>query len=905
MRRTRHTVEVPSNAERLQGMVVSHQDKFGFIKCQATETRYFFHVNDSDGRTSVGCTVSFIVAKDLTTGKDVAFDVQMIAPPTPRGGGLLTPRSVGSLTPRDNLTPRGGLTPLRDHSPLPTYLPFGLPLQQQQAVEVAAAAQAAAATALTRSPGPPLSPLAAAAAALSPRAPSAAPVTFSSARPAAPGPAPPSAASTAPPIPTTISFSLAIPQPLAAGRQLQYGGQQQQQQQQGRRPNPVVTSSAAANGLGAANDAPAAPRAPPPPSVPSTPLATAASGPTSEEELLPGRVRGTVVAKGRGNRRSLHGDDGLLAYVDSDGREQTAAYGNRRLEGGVQLQEGDTVDFQVAINVTTRARRALSIRLLARAGGQSPALSQRQHQHDDPTRGRQLGRVTLLKKEFGFIRQMERPGDMFFHFSQLDGIAVDEVKVGDDVEYCVKRDREGKLSAVQVRRAQPGAVVFDVVSDEVIRGVVLEKPIPSKQYLQSSGVVEYRVGGPEGPPVRLSFASSEVAGGQALKPGDHVTFRVATNLQAAKAAAQASVPAANIFAGKRAVQVAVVRPPGIVATVNRERQFGFITYSDPGTVPTPVPDKKKAGDGPNAAAADVPVAAPATGSAGSKAASEDGGAEAAMSAKGSGEAGGDAPPGLQQPPEKQRIFFHFNEVAGNVALKPDDEVLFVLHTNLKNGEINACRVKRTKEAPEPVERPLKPKKEAAPPVSTVNPNKLRLTGNLQKNTAYAKPRIAKGPDGTAGFTRRRTPPVELPPVPGFSWERRSDVEAKAADEEATARAAGEEAAATSSATPSATPAPAGQQQRQHQGGRGGRGGRSSRSKIESTALQQVQQEPLTIPTPFVSMPDVLAAAFAGAAPTAPAPKMTRVLSAGAPAFIPRSASLASIASVASLKEQAV
>ena len=81
---------------------------------------------------------------------------------------------------------------------------------------------------------------------------------------------------------------------------------------------------------------------------------------------------------------------------------------------------------------------------------------------------------------------MDRPGDMFFHFSQLDSIPPEEIKVGagpklpvscpclgcqavqrwhcqhhrrawlqvgDDVEYSVKRDREGKLSAVQVRPA--------------------------------------------------------------------------------------------------------------------------------------------------------------------------------------------------------------------------------------------------------------------------------------------------------------------------------------------------------------------------------------------------------------------------------------------------------------------
>lgn len=33
-------------------------------------------------------------------------------------------------------------------------------------------------------------------------------------------------------------------------------------------------------------------------------------------------------------------------------------------------------------------------------------------------------------------------------------------------------------------------------------------------------------------------------------------------------------------------------------------------------------------------------------------------------------------------------------------LKPGDEVVFVLHSNLKTGELNAQRVRRTKEGPE-------------------------------------------------------------------------------------------------------------------------------------------------------------------------------------------------------------
>ncbi len=49
---------------------------------------------------------------------------------------------------------------------------------------------------------------------------------------------------------------------------------------------------------------------------------------------------------------------------------------------------------------------------------------------------------------------------MFFHFSQLEGWSAEDVKVGDDVEYTIRRDRNdpNKLSAVQASLdVEPGA----------------------------------------------------------------------------------------------------------------------------------------------------------------------------------------------------------------------------------------------------------------------------------------------------------------------------------------------------------------------------------------------------------------------------------------------------------------
>ncbi len=41
---------------------------------------------------------------------------------------------------------------------------------------------------------------------------------------------------------------------------------------------------------------------------------------------------------------------------------------------------------------------------------------------------------------WGFIRACDRPGDVFFHASQLKGMAMSELRLGDDLEFSVGRD---------------------------------------------------------------------------------------------------------------------------------------------------------------------------------------------------------------------------------------------------------------------------------------------------------------------------------------------------------------------------------------------------------------------------------------------------------------------------------
>jgi len=48
----------------------------------------------------------------------------------------------------------------------------------------------------------------------------------------------------------------------------------------------------------------------------------------------------------------------------------------------------------------------------------------------------------IADKGFGFI-QAEEGGDIFFHFSGLEGITIEELREGDLVEYVVEQSEKG------------------------------------------------------------------------------------------------------------------------------------------------------------------------------------------------------------------------------------------------------------------------------------------------------------------------------------------------------------------------------------------------------------------------------------------------------------------------------
>jgi CspA family cold shock protein len=59
---------------------------------------------------------------------------------------------------------------------------------------------------------------------------------------------------------------------------------------------------------------------------------------------------------------------------------------------------------------------------------------------------------TLNERKFGFIAREGETKDLFFHSTELKGVAFDELKVGDAVTFEVAEDEKGQ-KAINVSRA--------------------------------------------------------------------------------------------------------------------------------------------------------------------------------------------------------------------------------------------------------------------------------------------------------------------------------------------------------------------------------------------------------------------------------------------------------------------
>jgi len=91
------------------------------------------------------------------------------------------------------------------------------------------------------------------------------------------------------------------------------------------------------------------------------------------------------------------------------------------------------------------------------------------------------GCIASLKDAFGFIYCADRPEEVFFHYSELQGIHSEDLQVDDEMEFRVGPSRDGdKMAAFQVVRLEPGTIEWEVAEEGRFQGLV-ERPVRSER----------------------------------------------------------------------------------------------------------------------------------------------------------------------------------------------------------------------------------------------------------------------------------------------------------------------------------------------------------------------------------------------------------------------------------------
>ena len=430
----------------------------------------------------------------------------------------------------------------------------------------------------------------------------------------------------------------------------------------------------------------------------------------------------------------------------------------------------------------------------------------------------ELGVVSVMKANYGFIKCCARSDDLFFHFTEVRGGEA-AIAVGRDVAFKVERRQapgqrrgEDKPVAVAIRAAPKGSAVFETVEETLRKGVCVERLVFGRaggygarggEQGGAPGALEFAPRDEEDasvfevprstiseegedakepadsgePParalVRLTFSRAGLADAKANpRPGDAVQFKVRTDTRTKRKSATAVEP---------------VRFAGVVVAVKQQGSYGFLEHDDPDAAPASagddaddgddVDDAAGDGDGDDADAADEEPAADAKPSEGPE---ESPDAPTPPKPKGKGEkwqyeseiAANAAKLAARKTRKnarraaagKTRVFFHGSDVEGGATLQEGDEVEYcvTLPVQLRG---------RRGDGPggggkDPQARRIVRTKEAPAPTRPTFTNAKSAsadfgaepTGERPAGTQFAPGRVfaqASMPDGTRGFSMGR------------------------------------------------------------------------------------------------------------------------------------------------------
>ncbi|XP_040193369.1 cold shock domain-containing protein E1 isoform X13 [Rana temporaria] len=181
---------------------------------------------------------------------------------------------------------------------------------------------------------------------------------------------------------------------------------------------------------------------------------------------------------------------------------------------------------------------------------------------------RETGIIEKLLTSYGFIQCSERQARLFFHCSQYNG-NLQELKVGDDVEFEVSSDRRtGKPIAVKLVKIKTEILPEERINGQVVCAVPqnLESKSPAAPGQSPSGSVCYERNGEV---FYLTYTPDDVDGSAQLETGDKINFIIETNKHTG------AVSARNIMLLMKRKQM---RCQGVICAM--KEAFGFIERGD-------------------------------------------------------------------------------------------------------------------------------------------------------------------------------------------------------------------------------------------------------------------------------------------------------------------------------------
>ncbi|XP_073723990.1 cold shock domain-containing protein E1 isoform X4 [Misgurnus anguillicaudatus] len=261
-----------------------------------------------------------------------------------------------------------------------------------------------------------------------------------------------------------------------------------------------------------------------------------------EKEAVPA-ITSTTKNSSPSKGKEKDAEEGLITYED-EGEKQSIPYHVKDLDGGIYPQLGDKVEFSISEVKRTGQQSAVSIKVLNRSVGTK----------------RLLGYIATLKDNFGFIETANHDQEIFFHYSEVCG-DVDNLDLGDTVEYTLSKGKGNKISAEKVTKVAAVNGVGEDVSNIVFLGKVV-RPLRSVDPSQTDyqGLIEVTEDGSskgQSYPFGIVGMANK---GDCLQKGEMVKFQLSTVAQTGQ------TMACNIMPQRRALVECV------------KDQFGFITY---------------------------------------------------------------------------------------------------------------------------------------------------------------------------------------------------------------------------------------------------------------------------------------------------------------------------------------